>query len=79
MHENVIIETDKNMLVIIQWFSDYEYVLNKITCIIFCILSVVILLDLSQSNVNYLVHVQHSVRLLLEQQLANKEGFNIVG
>ncbi|XP_063961989.1 von Willebrand factor A domain-containing protein 3A-like [Lytechinus pictus] len=40
---------------------------------------VVILIDLSLSNVNYLVHIQHSVRLLLEQQLANKEAFNIIG
>lgn len=40
---------------------------------------IVILIDLSQSNVNYLVHIQHSVRLLLAQQLANKEGFNIIG
>ncbi|XP_071488383.1 von Willebrand factor A domain-containing protein 3A-like [Diadema antillarum] len=41
--------------------------------------TVVFIIDLSQSNVNYLVHIQHSLRLLLEQQLANKEGFNIIG
>ena len=40
--------------------------------------SVVILVDLSVSNVNYLVHIQHSLRLLLEQQMANKEYFNII-
>lgn len=40
--------------------------------------NVVILVDLSVSNVNYLVHIQHSLRLLLEQQLANKNFFNII-
>ncbi|XP_060556889.1 von Willebrand factor A domain-containing protein 3A-like [Ruditapes philippinarum] len=40
--------------------------------------NVVILLDLSVSNVNYLVHIQHSIRLLMEQQLANKDYFNII-
>lgn len=40
--------------------------------------NVVILVDLSVSNVNYLVHIQHSLRLLMEQQLANKEYFNII-
>lgn len=40
--------------------------------------SVVILIDLSISNVNYLVHIQHSIRLLMEQQLANKEYFNMI-
>ncbi|XP_045213175.2 von Willebrand factor A domain-containing protein 3A-like isoform X3 [Mercenaria mercenaria] len=40
--------------------------------------NVVIMLDLSVSNVNYLVHIQHSLRLLMEQQLANKEYFNII-
>ncbi|KAL4240557.1 Von Willebrand factor A [Mactra antiquata] len=40
--------------------------------------NVVILMDLSVSNVNYLVHIQHSLRLLMEQQLANKEYFNII-
>ncbi|XP_033630517.1 von Willebrand factor A domain-containing protein 3A-like isoform X3 [Asterias rubens] len=40
---------------------------------------VVILIDLSLSNVNYLVHIQHSIRLLLQQQLLNKESFNLIG
>lgn len=40
--------------------------------------NVVILIDLSISNVNYLVHIQHSLRLLMEQQLANKEYFNMI-
>ena len=30
------------------------------------------------SNLNYLIHIQHSIRLLLEQQIANKEYFNII-
>ncbi|KAK3089710.1 hypothetical protein FSP39_005810 [Pinctada imbricata] len=40
--------------------------------------NVVILVDLSVSNVNYLVHIQHSLRLLLEQQMINKDFFNII-
>ncbi|XP_052768708.1 von Willebrand factor A domain-containing protein 3A-like isoform X2 [Mya arenaria] len=43
-----------------------------------CERNVVILVDLSVSNVNYLVHIQHSLRLLMEQQLANKDYFNII-
>lgn len=38
----------------------------------------VLLVDTSVSNVNYLVHIQHSIRLLLEQQVANKDYFNII-
>ena len=45
-------------------------------CAFLC--SVVILVDLSISNVNYLVHIQHSLRLLLEQQMTNKDYFNII-
>ncbi|XP_038067534.1 von Willebrand factor A domain-containing protein 3A-like isoform X2 [Patiria miniata] len=40
---------------------------------------IVILIDLSLSNANYLVHIQHSLRLLLQQQMLNKEAFNIIG
>nr|KAG5713595.1 hypothetical protein BaRGS_024643 [Batillaria attramentaria] len=40
--------------------------------------NVVLLIDTSVSNVNYLVHIQHSIRLLLEQQIANKDYFNII-
>ncbi|KAK7113358.1 von Willebrand factor A domain-containing protein 3A-like [Littorina saxatilis] len=40
--------------------------------------NMVILVDNSVSNVNYLVHIQHSIRLLLEQQVANKDFFNII-
>ncbi|XP_076458970.1 von Willebrand factor A domain-containing protein 3A-like isoform X2 [Babylonia areolata] len=40
--------------------------------------NIVLLVDNSVSNVNYLVHIQHSIRLLLEQQVANKDFFNII-
>ncbi|KAF6019954.1 VWA3A [Bugula neritina] len=39
---------------------------------------VVIIVDLSLTNLNYLVHIQHSMRLLLEQQLVNKDYINII-
>ena len=44
----------------------------------FIFVRVVILLDMSQSNANYLIHVQHSMRQLLEQQLLDKKYFNII-
>lgn len=40
--------------------------------------TIVLLVDTSVSNVNYLVHIQHSIRLLLEQQMGNKDYFNII-
>ncbi|XP_071962568.1 von Willebrand factor A domain-containing protein 3A-like isoform X2 [Antedon mediterranea] len=40
---------------------------------------IVMMVDLSASNINYLVHIQHSLRILLEQQLSNKQSFNIIG
>ncbi|XP_006823607.1 von Willebrand factor A domain-containing protein 3A-like [Saccoglossus kowalevskii] len=40
---------------------------------------IIILVDLSCANTNYLVHIQHSLRMLLEQQMANKEYINIIG
>lgn len=36
------------------------------------------LLDMSAANVNYLVHIQHSMRMLMEQQMSNKDYFNLV-
>ncbi len=39
----------------------------------------IILVDLSQSNENYLIHIQHSLRLLMEEQIANKKLFNVIG
>ena len=36
-------------------------------------------MDLSLANATYLVHIQHSLRLLMEQQVPNKKCFNIIG
>lgn len=41
--------------------------------------NVVLLLDLSLQNARYIVQVQNSLRLLLEQQMSNKEYFNVIG
>ncbi|XP_033122246.1 von Willebrand factor A domain-containing protein 3A-like [Anneissia japonica] len=40
---------------------------------------IVMMIDLSASNINYLIHIQHSLRILLEQQLSNKQSFNVIG
>ncbi|XP_043945574.1 von Willebrand factor A domain-containing protein 3A isoform X2 [Protopterus annectens] len=40
---------------------------------------VILLVDLSVTNSMYIIHIQHSLRLVLEQQMANKELFNIIG
>ena len=56
--------------------QDYIYSDVKFMFSSFC--SVVIIIDLSTSNKSYLVHIQHSLRLLMEQQMANKEYFNII-
>lgn len=39
---------------------------------------VVILLDISVTNSMYIIHIQHSLRRLLEEQLSNKDCFNII-
>ncbi|KAM9372601.1 von Willebrand factor A domain-containing protein 3A [Phaethornis superciliosus] len=39
---------------------------------------VVILVDVSVSNSMYIIHIQHSLRLLLEEQMSNKDYFNII-
>ncbi|XP_039631509.1 von Willebrand factor A domain-containing protein 3A isoform X1 [Polypterus senegalus] len=39
---------------------------------------VLILIDTSLTNAMYIIHIQHSLRLLLEQQMTNKECFNIM-
>lgn len=39
---------------------------------------VVILLDVSVTNSVYIIHIQHSLRLLLEEQMSNKDHFNII-
>lgn len=39
---------------------------------------VVVLLDISATNSTYIIHIQHSLRLLLEEQLSNKDSFNVI-
>ncbi|KAL4685571.1 hypothetical protein H8959_001168 [Pygathrix nigripes] len=39
---------------------------------------VVVLLDISATNSMYIIHIQHSLRLLLEEQLSNKDYFNLI-
>ena len=51
---------------------------TKCNMLLTVVCSVVLLVDTSVSNVKYLIHIQHSIRLLLEQQMANKDYFNIV-
>ncbi|XP_006892758.1 PREDICTED: von Willebrand factor A domain-containing protein 3A [Elephantulus edwardii] len=43
-----------------------------------CEKRVVILLDISATNSMYIIHIQHSLRLLLEEQLSNKDCFNLI-
>ncbi|XP_057633970.1 von Willebrand factor A domain-containing protein 3A isoform X1 [Chionomys nivalis] len=43
-----------------------------------CERRVVILLDVSVTNSMYIIHIQHSLRLLLEEQMSNKDHFNII-
>lgn len=38
----------------------------------------VILLDISVTNSMYIIHIQHSLRLLLEEQMSNKDCFNLI-
>ena len=52
-------------------------VTNILTNDVLCY-SLIILLDISMPNQNYLVHIQHSMRILMEQQLANRDYFNII-
>ncbi|XP_023379583.1 von Willebrand factor A domain-containing protein 3A [Pteropus vampyrus] len=42
------------------------------------VVRVVILLDISATNSMYIIHIQHSLRLLLEEQLSNKDAFNVI-
>jgi hypothetical protein len=39
---------------------------------------VVVVLDISVTNSMYIIHIQHSLRLLLEEQLSNKDCFNLI-
>uniref|UniRef100_A0A2K5KIF4 von Willebrand factor A domain containing 3A n=1 Tax=Cercocebus atys TaxID=9531 RepID=A0A2K5KIF4_CERAT len=43
-----------------------------------CEKRVVVLLDISATNSMYIIHIQHSLRLLLEEQLSNKDYFNLI-
>ncbi|XP_061456287.1 von Willebrand factor A domain-containing protein 3A [Rhineura floridana] len=43
-----------------------------------CDRRVVILIDVSKTNSMYIIHVQHSLRLLLEEQMSSKDFFNII-
>ncbi|KAG3259467.1 von Willebrand factor A domain containing 3A [Ictidomys tridecemlineatus] len=43
-----------------------------------CEKRVVILLDISVTNSMYIIHIQHSLRLLLEEQMSNKDCFNLI-
>ncbi|XP_029432932.1 von Willebrand factor A domain-containing protein 3A [Rhinatrema bivittatum] len=43
-----------------------------------CEQRVVILVDLSITNSMYIIHIQHSLRLLFEEQISNKDFFNVI-
>ncbi|XP_072916227.1 von Willebrand factor A domain-containing protein 3A isoform X1 [Hemitrygon akajei] len=43
-----------------------------------CEKRVMVVLDTSIYNGRYIVHLQHAVRLLLQQQLANRDAFNLL-
>ncbi|XP_069501706.1 von Willebrand factor A domain-containing protein 3A [Ambystoma mexicanum] len=43
-----------------------------------CERRVVVLVDISVTNAMYIIHIQHSLRILLEEQMANKDFFNII-
>lgn len=43
-----------------------------------CEKKVILIIDISIVNRQYIVHLQHSLRAVLEQQMANKDAFNII-
>ncbi|XP_015281677.1 PREDICTED: von Willebrand factor A domain-containing protein 3A [Gekko japonicus] len=43
-----------------------------------CERRVVLLIDVSVTNLPYIIHIQHSLRLVLEEQIASKDCFNII-
>ncbi|XP_066239546.1 von Willebrand factor A domain-containing protein 3A [Saccopteryx leptura] len=43
-----------------------------------CEKRVLVLLDFSAASSMYIIHSQHALRLLLEEQLSNKDAFNVV-
>lgn len=40
--------------------------------------NIILLVDCSQANRDYIIHIQHSLRLLLEQQMFGRRFFNII-
>jgi len=40
--------------------------------------TILILIDISAANLNYAIHIQHALRLILEQQMGNKKTFNLI-
>ncbi|XP_067279931.1 von Willebrand factor A domain-containing protein 3A isoform X1 [Pseudorasbora parva] len=43
-----------------------------------CEQRVQVLLDMSGMNTHYQLHIQHALRILLQEQLANKHSFNVI-
>ncbi|KAL8175481.1 UNVERIFIED_CONTAM: hypothetical protein K2H54_026198, partial [Gekko kuhli] len=43
-----------------------------------CERRVVLLIDVSVTNLPYIIHIQHSLRLVLEEQISSKDCFNII-
>jgi len=43
-----------------------------------CEKRIILLVDTSNTNKQFIIHIQHSLRLCLEEQIANKEAFNII-
>uniref|UniRef100_A0A8C2ELT5 VWFA domain-containing protein n=1 Tax=Cyprinus carpio TaxID=7962 RepID=A0A8C2ELT5_CYPCA len=43
-----------------------------------CEQRVQVLLDMSGMNVHYQLHIQHAIRILLQEQLADKHSFNVI-
>jgi len=41
--------------------------------------SVLIIVDLSQFNSNHIIHIQNTLRHVLQEQMCNKHYFNIIG
>ena len=39
---------------------------------------VIFLIDTSELNRNYIIHIQHAFRQLLQEQMSNKVAFNII-
>uniref|UniRef100_A0A8C3GQC7 von Willebrand factor A domain containing 3A n=1 Tax=Cairina moschata TaxID=8855 RepID=A0A8C3GQC7_CAIMO len=59
----------------IDWLSVASRRIWGITCFLY---RVVILVDISATNSMYIIHIQHYLRLLLEEQMSDKDYFNII-